>query len=157
MALGDTLVARCVDELEVVVLLYLGDDAHMTHSLATACASVEEHKVTRFELVACNAAAVVNLSARSAVEAETKFLEHIAGETRAVESTRTCLAIAIGNALELEGEAQEIFNLTVGVAIIDGCIVHLLAHCGSDLVLGRWRRNITLKALRLSRKCCSAC
>lgn len=157
MALSDALVTRCVYELEAVVLLHLGHDSHMTHSLATACASVEEDEVAGLEFVACNAAAVVDLSARSAVEAKAEAFEDIAGETRAVESARTCLAIAIGNALELEGEAQEIFNLTVGVAIIDGCIVHLLAHCGSDLVLGRWRRNITLKALRLSRKCCSAC
>ena len=79
VALGDAAVARGVDELEVI-LVNLGHDAHMTHTLA-ARTTVEEHEIAGFEFVASNATAIVDLSARSAVEAETKFLEHIASET----------------------------------------------------------------------------
>ena len=117
---SDTTMARGVNELEMV-LIDLGNYAHMTHALATGTA-VEEHEVARLEFVACDAASVVDLSTRSAVEAETETLEHIAGEAGAVKTTRTCLTIAVGHAFELEGEIEKILYLTVAGIIVDGGI-----------------------------------
>ena len=89
MALGDTGVHGGMDKLETatIVLVHLGDDTHVTDALVH-CTAVEEYEVARLQLAARNATSVVDLSARTAIKADAKTLEHITGETRAVEGAR---------------------------------------------------------------------
>ena len=62
LALGDTAAASRVDEVERVVLVHLGDDAHVTHT-ATSRATLEEHQVARLQVVLLDAHAVADLAA----------------------------------------------------------------------------------------------
>ena len=61
LALGHTAAARRVDEVEGVVVVHLGDDAHVAHATA-ARTSLEEHEVTGLQVFLLDAYAVKDLT-----------------------------------------------------------------------------------------------
>ena len=108
VALGDAAVDGSVDKLEstLTILVNLGDDAHMADAAANG-ATVEEHEVAGLQVLARDAAAVMNLGAAAAVKGDAELLEYITGETRAVEGAGRHGTMAIGHATELEGVTQQ--------------------------------------------------
>lgn len=80
LALGYTAAASRVNEVEGVVVVHTGDNAHVAYA-TTAGTSLEEHQVTRLQVVFLDAHAVKNLSARRAVQLNAEALEDVAGET----------------------------------------------------------------------------
>lgn len=109
VALGDAAVHGGVDKLEstLTILVYLGDDAHVADAVANG-ATVEEHEVAGLQVLARDAAAVMNLGAAAAVKGDAELLEHITGEARAVEGAGRHGTMAIGHATELEGVTQQL-------------------------------------------------
>ena len=63
LALGDTAAAGRVDKVEGVVVVDAGNDAHVAHATA-ARTSLEEHEVTRLEILLLNTYTVKDLAAR---------------------------------------------------------------------------------------------
>lgn len=63
LALGHAAAASGVDEVEGVVVVDLGHDAHMADA-TTAGTSLEEHEVAGLEVVLLDAHAVTDLAAR---------------------------------------------------------------------------------------------
>ena len=61
LALGHTAAASRVDEVERVVVVHLGDDAHVAHATAARTA-LEEHEVTRLQVFLLDAYTVKNLA-----------------------------------------------------------------------------------------------
>ena len=117
--------AGCVDKLERAVLLVdLGDNAHVANAVVH-CASVEEHEVTRLQLIAVHATAVVDLPTRSAVEAEAEALEHITREARAVKRARRHGTMTIGRATILVGVVKDFLHQTFALTAV---LLQLLGH-----------------------------
>ena len=61
LALGHAAAASRVDEMEGVVFVDLGDDAHVANTTATGTA-LEEHEVARLQVVLLHANAIGNLT-----------------------------------------------------------------------------------------------
>ena len=61
LALGHAAAASRMDEVESVVVIHLGDDAHVTHA-TTARTALEEHEVTRLQLGFLHAYTIKNLT-----------------------------------------------------------------------------------------------
>ena len=80
LALGHTAAASRVDEVESVVLIDLGHDAHVSDA-STARTALEEDEVTRLQVVFLDAHAVKKLTTRRTVELNAETLENVAGKT----------------------------------------------------------------------------
>ena len=79
LALGHAAAASRVDEMEGVVVVDAGNNAHVTHT-ATARTALEEDEVTRLQVVFLDAHAVKKLTTRRTVELNAETLENEAGE-----------------------------------------------------------------------------
>lgn len=85
-----------VDELECAVLVHIGNDAYVTDVLA---AMTEEHEIARQQiLLTGDGLTLSDLLTRGTLKGDTKALEHIACEARAVESRRAAGTTAVAGA-----------------------------------------------------------
>ncbi len=116
LALGNTAAASRVDEMESVVLVHLGDDAHVTYA-ATARTALEEHEVARLQILLLDADAVKNLTPRRTVELDTKALEHVARESRAVKGAGRHCTITIGRTAETVSVIDDLVNDVVAAVL----------------------------------------
>mgnify|MGYP004568829717 CR=1 FL=1 len=114
-----------MDELEAAAL-HFGDYAHVANA-AAAGATVEKHQVARAQFIAAHATAIVDLSARRAVEVVAESLEHVACEARAVKAAGARRAAAVGHALELECVVEDGLYV-VASAVVNACVRNLLLH-----------------------------
>ena len=80
LALGHAAVASRVDEVEGVVVVHLGDDAHVAHA-ATARTALEEHEVTRLQVFLLHTHTVKDLAPGRTIQLDAEALEHVTGET----------------------------------------------------------------------------
>jgi len=86
LALGHTAAAGRVDEVEGVVIVDLGHDAHVTHA-TTSRTSLEEYQVARLQVILLDAHAIRNLAPGRTVQVDAEALENVAGKSRAVKAT----------------------------------------------------------------------
>ena len=80
LALGDTAAASRVDEVEGVVVVDAGNDAHVTYT-TTSRTSLEEYQVARLQVILLHAHAVADLTPGRAVELDAEALEDVAGKS----------------------------------------------------------------------------
>ena len=118
LALGDTATACRVDEMEGVVLIHTGNDAHVAHA-ATAWTALEEHQVTRLQVVFLDAYAIGDLAAWWTVQLNAETLEYITGKTGAVKSTGRWCAITVWSAAETIGILDDLVNDVVAADLFE--------------------------------------
>ena len=109
LALGNTAAASRVDEVEGVVVIHLGDDAHVAHT-ATARTALEEHEVARLQLALLDAYAIRNLASGGAIQLDAEALEYVTGKSRAVKTARGRCTITIGRTAETVGVIDDLVN-----------------------------------------------
>jgi len=117
LALGHAATACRVDEVERVVVVDAGNDAHVAHA-ATARTALEEDEVARLQVLLLDAHAVKDLASRRAVQLDAKALEHITGKTRAVKTARGGCAITIGRAAKAVGIPDDLVNDVVAAILL---------------------------------------
>ena len=117
LALGDTAAACRVDEVEGVVVVDTGNDANMADASASRTA-LEEHQVTRLQVILLDAHTITDLTPRRAVQIDAEALEHIAGKARAVKTTGRHGAVAIRSATEAVCVIDNLVNDAVAAVLL---------------------------------------
>ena len=122
LALGHTAAASRVNEVEGVVVVHTGNNAHVAHA-TTARTSLEEHQVARLQVVLLDAHAIKNLSARRAVQLDAEALEDVAGETGAIKAPGGHGSITIRRTAETVCILNDLVN-----DVVTAVLLKLLEH-----------------------------
>lgn len=117
LALGHAAAASRVDEVEGVVVVHLGDNAHVTHATAARTA-LEEHQVTRLQVVLLDTHAIADLTPRRAVQVDAEALEHVAGKARAVKAPGRRCAVAVRRATETVCVVDDLIDDAVAAVLL---------------------------------------
>ena len=117
LALGHTAAASRVDEVEGVVVVHLGHNAYMANA-TTARTALEEHQVTRLQVILLDAHTITDLTSRRAVQIDAEALEHIAGKARAVKTSGRHGSVAIRSATETVCVIDNLVNDAVAAVLL---------------------------------------
>lgn len=118
LALGNTAAACRVDEVERVVLVDTGHDAHVADASASR-AALEEHQVARLQVILLDAHTIRNLSPRRAVQADAETLEHVTGKSRAVKAAGRGSTITVRRTAETVCVTDELVYDVAAIVLLD--------------------------------------